>query len=179
MSIRLATTDDAAAIAGIYEPFVTGSRITFEEEAPDLAEMARRIAGTPAGLYPWLVAEQGGTVVGFASSSALRVRPAYRWTVETGLYLAPEAQGQGLGRALLERMVGLLERQGFVSTVGAIALPNPSSVALHMALGFTPAGLYRGTGFKQGEWVDVSLWQKDLAPRSNEPVEPRPFAEIA
>ena len=179
MSVRFATTDDAAAIAAIYEPFVTGSRITFEEEAPDVSEMERRIAGVPAGLYPWLVAEKGGAIVGFASSSALRVRPAYRWTVETGLYLAPEAQGHGLGRALLERMIYLLDRQRFVSAIGAIALPNPSSIALHMALGFTPAGLYRGTGFKHGEWVDVSLWQKDLAPRSNAPAEPRPFADIA
>jgi phosphinothricin acetyltransferase len=179
VAIRLATTADAAAIAAIYGPYCTESRISFEETAPDAREMARRIEGEKPGYHPWFVAEEAGTILGYAASSPFRTRPAYRWSVETGLYLAPSAQGKGLGGALLERLIGLLERQGYVAVIGAIALPNPASVALHEALGFEPIGAYRGTGFKQGEWLDVGLWQRDLAPRSDQPAEPQPFAGLA
>ncbi|HEX6219194.1 MAG TPA: GNAT family N-acetyltransferase [Sphingomicrobium sp.] len=177
-AIRLATTADAAAIAAIYGPYCTDSRISFEEVAPGAAEMARRIAGDRPGFHPWFVAEEEGRVIGYAASSPFRTRPAYRWSVETGIYLAPGAQGRGVGRALLETMLETLERQGYVSVIGAIALPNPSSIALHEKLGFEQVGAYRGTGFKQGEWLDVGLWQKDLAARSAAPTEPVPFADV-
>jgi phosphinothricin acetyltransferase len=137
--------------------------------------MARRIAGDHPGFHPWLVAEHEGGILGFASSSPFRSRRAYRWSVEIGIYLAAEAAGRGLGRQLLGSLLGLLERQGYVAAIGAIALPNEPSVRLHQALGFVPAGTYRGTGFKMGTWIDVGLWQKDLAPRSREPAEPLPF----
>ena len=179
IAIRLATTADAAAIAAIYGPYCTESRISFEETAPDAEEMARRIAGDKPGYHPWLVAEEDGVILGYAASSPFRTRPAYRWSVETGLYLAPAAQGRGIGRALLERLVELLELQGYVAVIGAIALPNPASVALHEKLGFDRVGAYRGTGFKQGEWLDVGLWQKDLAPRSATQAEPLPFTGLA
>lgn len=173
--IRLACEADAAGIAEVYRPYVDGSRISFEEQAPDSAEMARRIVGDRPGFYPWLAADEGGRILGFASSSPFRTRPAYRWSVETGIYLAPDAGGRGLGKALLSALTGLLERQGYIAAIGAIALPNEPSVRLHEALGFTHAGTYRGTGFKLGTWIDVGLWQKDLAPRSNAPAEPLPF----
>jgi L-amino acid N-acyltransferase YncA len=177
--IRLATPADAEAIAAIYGPYCTDSRISFEEVAPDSAEMARRIEGEWPGYHPWFVAEEDGTILGYAASSPFRTRPAYRWSVETGIYLAPGAQGRGLGRALLETMLGALERQGYVSVIGAIALPNPASLALHEWLGFDKVGVYRGTGFKHGQWLDVGLWQKDLRERSENPAEPRPFAGLA
>ena len=173
-SIRLASVDDAAGIGAIYRPYVEDSRISFEEEAPDAAEMARRIESE---LYPWLVAEEDGRLLGYAASSAFRTRRAYRWSVETGVYLAADAQGRGIGRELLGGLLELLERQGFVAAIGAIALPNPASVRLHERLGFVYAGAYRGTGFKMGEWLDVGLWQKDLAPRTAPPAEPIPFAQ--
>ena len=173
--IRLANEEDAAGIAQVYRPYVEGSRISFEERPPDAAEMARRIVGDRPGLYPWLVAEEGGRILGFATSSPFRTRPAYRWSVETGIYLAADACGRGLGKGLLSALTGLLERQGYVTAIGAIALPNDPSVRLHEALGFTPAGTYRGTGHKLGEWIDVGLWQKDLAPRTASPAEPLPF----
>ena len=173
--IRLANEADAAGIAEVYRPYVEDSRISFEEQAPDAAEMARRIAGDRPGLYPWLVADEGGRVLGFASSSPFRTRPAYRWSVETGIYVAPDNCGRGLGKRLLSALTDLLERQGYVAAIGAIALPNDPSVRLHEALGFEPAGIYRGTGFKMGTWIDVGLWQKDLAPRTTSPAEPQPF----
>jgi len=109
----------------------------------------------------------------------MRDRAAYRWSVETGLYLIRDAQGRGLGRRLLSAHLDLLERQGFVTIVAGIALPNEASVALHETLGFTLSGIERGVGFKHGRWVDVGRWQKDLAPRTAVPAEPLSAAEIS
>ena len=177
--IRLATPADAAAIAGIYAPYVTDTPVSFEEEPPGAEDMARRMAGDGSGLHPWLVAEAEGRVVGFASSSPFRTRPAYRWTVETGVYLDPQAQGRGLGRALMEQMLELLTRQGFTTVVAGITLPNQPSVALHEKLGFVPTATYRDTGFKLGEWRTVQVFARDLAPRSTPPAEIRPFADVS
>jgi L-amino acid N-acyltransferase YncA len=175
--IRLATAEDAAAIAAIYAPYVTDTFVSFEEDAPGPEEMAKRIAGSIPGIYPWLVAEVDGQVVGYASSSPFRTRPAYRWTVETGVYLAPEAQGRGFGRALLERMLSLLTAQGFTCVTAGITLPNAASVALHEKLGLTTCATYRDTGFKLGEWRTVHSFSRDLAPRLNPPMEIRLFAD--
>lgn len=177
--IRLASEADAAAFAAIYRPYVTGSAVSFEEVAPDASEMALRIAGDGRGLHPWLAAELDGRVVGFASSSPFRNRPAYRWTVETGVYLLPEAIGRGLGRRLMAQMLVLLTRQGFTIAVAGITLPNPASVALHEKLGFAPCATYRETGFKLGEWRTVQAFARDLAPRLSPPPELRRFSDGA
>jgi len=174
--IRLAVEGDAARIAAIYRHYVEHTRISFEEAAPDAAEMARRLRGDRPGHHPWFVAEDGDRLLGYAASSPFRTRPAYRWTVETGVYLATDAVGKGIGRELLSTLLGVLERQGYVAAIGAIALPNDASVALHEKLGFTYAGTYRGVGFKFGEWLDVGLWEKELAAREPQPKEPVPFA---
>lgn len=167
MGIRLAKDTDAAAIAAIYRPYVEGSRISFEETAPDATEMARRMASP---IHPWLVIEVGGQVTGYASTSPMRDRAAYRWSVETGIYVAPEMQGRGLGKRLLEAHIETLKRQGFVTIIAGIALPNDASVALHEKLGFALSGIERGVGYKLGQWVDVGRWQRDLAPRPAEPI---------
>lgn len=176
-AMRLASAADAAAIAAIYRPYVEQTRISFEEEAPDAAEMERRIRGDMPGYHPWLVAEDGGLLVGYATSSPFRGRRAYRWTVETGIYVARQAVGRGIGRQLLGQLLDLLERQGYVAVIGAIALPNDASVALHERLGFSRTGTYRQVGFKMGEWLDVGLWQRELAARTSAPQEPRKFDE--
>lgn len=176
--VRLARTAEAAAIAELYRPYVEQSRISFEEEAPNADEMERRIEGERPGFHPWLVAEDERGLLGFASSGPFRSRRAYRWSVETGIYLAAHAQGRGIGRGLLNALTQLLERQKYVAAIGAIALPNAPSVRLHEALGFVAAGTYRATGFKMGEWIDVGLWQKDLAPREPAPAEPLGFEEL-
>jgi L-amino acid N-acyltransferase YncA len=173
--IRLAGEGDASAIAAIYRPYVIGSRFSFEETAPETREIADRMSHP---LYPWLVAEEEGCVVGYASTSPMRNRAAYRWSVESGIYLTPSAQGRGIGRRLLGEHLALLQRQSFVTVIAGIALPNDPSVALHEKLGFTLSGIERGVGFKLGEWVDVGRWQKDLAPRDSEPAEPRPFEPL-
>jgi L-amino acid N-acyltransferase YncA len=170
--IRLASEADAAAIAAIYRPYVEESRISFEEEAPDAAEVAQRMTSP---IHPWLVAEEHDRVLGYASTSPMRDRRAYRWSVETGIYLDRAAQGQGIGRQLLSAHLELLARQGFVTVIAGIALPNEPSVALHEKLGFTLSGIERGVGFKLGEWIDVGRWQKDLASRIAASAEPRQY----
>ncbi len=173
--VRLARTADAVAIAELYRPYVENSRISFEEHAPDAAEMERRLVGHKPGFHPWLVAEEDRRLLGYASSAPFRTRRAYRWSVETSIYLSGDAQGRGLGRLLLAALTELLERQRYVAAIGAIALPNEPSVRLHETLGFVTAGTYRATGFKYGEWIDVGLWQKDLAARDSAPAEPIGF----
>ena len=138
-------------------------------------EIVRRM-GNP--IHPWLVAEEDGQVLGYASTSPMRGRRAYRWSVETGIYLDAAAQGRGIGRQLLAAHLDLLEQQGFVTAMAGIALPNDASVALHEKLGFKLSGIERGVGFKFGEWVDVGRWQRDLAARTAEPSEPLTSAAV-
>ena len=173
VKIRRATADDAAAIASIYAPYVRGSAVSFEMEAPDEAEMRSRIAAV-GDLYPWLVAcDEDGSVRGYAYACAFRTRPAYRFTVETTVYVSEDAQRRGLGLRLYEILLPILEAQGFAQAVAAITLPNPGSVALHERFGFRQSGTYEKVGFKLGEWLSVGLWQRPLAPQSACPEEPR------
>lgn len=174
---RVAQPADAAAIAAVYAPYVTDGFVSFETEPPDEGEMRRRIEAGGA-LHPWLVVEVDGRVTGYASASPFRPRAAYRYAVETSVYLDPAHIGRGLGRPLYARLLALLERQGFAHAIGAISLPNEGSVRLHEALGFTRAGVYRQVGWKCGRWVDVGLWQRALAPATVPPTEPRPFAQV-
>jgi phosphinothricin acetyltransferase len=174
--VRLAGPADAAGIAAIYRPYVEGTHISFEEVAPGADEIARRMA-SPA--HPWLVAEEDGRIIGYASTSPMRDRPAYRWSVETGLYVEQAQHGRGIGRQLLEAHLDLLRRQGFVTAIAGIALPNDASVALHEKLGFTLSGIERGVGFKLGQWINVGRWQRDLAPRSAEPRGPLGAADVS
>ena len=173
--IRPAGASDAADIAAIYRPYVEGHHFTFEEFAPDEDEIAERMANP---IHPWLVAEENGRVLGYASTAPMRNRAAYRWSIETGIYLSPDAHGRGTGTELLSAHVDLLKRQGFVTAIAGIALPNEASVALHEKLGFTLSGIERGVGFKLGKWIDVGRWQRDLAGRSSAPSEPLTWASL-
>jgi phosphinothricin acetyltransferase len=181
IAIRAATPDDAATIAAIYAPYVLAGTVSFESEAPDAGQMRQRIAASD-GLYPWLVAAPGAgddaAVGGYAYASRFRDRPAYRYVVETSVYLSGSVQGQGVGRLLYEALVDTLRAQGFTQAIGVIALPNDKSITLHEAVGFRRAGLYREIGYKQGQWIDVGFWQCKLNDSSARPIEPRRFAEL-
>ena len=157
--MRFATPADATAIAAVYAPYVLGSVATFETEPPTVAVMGERMA---SGL-PWLVAVDGGDVVGFAYASPHHERPAYRWTVDVTVYLADAACGRGLGRALYGRLLPDLASRGLVTALARITVPNTASVALHEAMGFRPAGVLPQVGFKLGAWHDVGLWALRLA----------------
>ncbi len=176
--IRLAAPDDAAAVAALYAPFVTDSIVSFENFPPDEDEMRGRIE-SGGELYPWLTDwDEKNRLMGFAYASPFRPRHAYRFTVETSVYLAPYAQGRGLGRQLYDRLLPLLEAQGFTQAIAAISLANDASVALHEKCGFVAAGEYRNVGFKLGGWRSVGLWQRALAPLSDTPEEPKPFRAL-
>lgn len=171
VSIRPVRASDAAAIAAIYAPYVTDSVISFELEAPGAETIGARIESVSSA-YPWIVAERDGQVVGYAYGGLYRERAAYRWTVETTVYVDAALPRQGIGRALYAKLLEELSRRGFVTALGVIALPNAPSVALHETLGFVHAGTQVGLGYKFGGWHDIGVWQRDLAPRLATPAEP-------
>jgi len=171
MTIRFAGLEDAAAIAGLYAPFVEGSAVSLEDAPPTVEDMAARIAGG-GELYPWLVIEDESGIAGFASASRFRPRQGYRFTVETSVYVASHRHGTGLGRALYGALIDLLVRQGFMQAIAAITLPNEASARLHRAMGFDRCGTYGQVGWKLGRWWDVSLWQRPLAAQESPPMEP-------
>ncbi len=160
--VRPATVADAAAIADIYNHYVRETVVTFEEEAVDADEMARRIGEGLAESLPWLAAGVDGVVVGFAFASKWKGRCAYRFSVEVTVYLAPDQGGRGLGSRIYEHLLPLLKEQGIRTALGGIALPNDASVALHEKFGFEKVAHFRGVGFKQERWVDVGYWQRTL-----------------
>jgi L-amino acid N-acyltransferase YncA len=172
--MRFATSADAQVIAAIYTPHILGSIISFEETAPDPAEIARRMLAAK-DRYPWLVAEMDGAVAAFAYAARFRERAAYRFTVETSVYVAGDKQRQGIGRALYMVLLRTLEAQGYTQAIGAITLPNEMSIEMHEAVGFRRAGVYRGVGWKDGAWRDVGFWQRDLAIAEEPPEEPKPL----
>ncbi|MGV3721086.1 MAG: GNAT family N-acetyltransferase, partial [Actinomycetota bacterium] len=132
---RAATGDDAAQIAAIYAPFVRDSHTSFETDAPDEAEVRRRIADTQR-THPWLVCARGDEVLGYAYATPYRARAAYQWCVESTVYVKEGVRRSGVGRALYRALFQVLEQQGFQMAYAAIALPNPGSAAMHEALGF-------------------------------------------
>lgn len=174
VNIRPVRRDDAAAIAGIYAHYVRDSVITFELDPPDAGEIAARIDAI-LPLYPFLVAQQAGSVLGYAYAGRLYERAAYRWTAETTVYVAQNRHRRGIGQLLYDALIAALTAQGFQSVVGKITLPNLASVALHERLGFRQAGLLAQVGHKQGAWHDVGIYQLQLGSRPDRPEEPRPF----
>jgi phosphinothricin acetyltransferase len=168
---RLATAEDAPAIAAIYAPYVRESIVSFETEPPDPAEIAARIERI-GRQYPWLVACSDDRAVGYAYACENRSRSAYRWSVDAAVYLDASAQRQGTGSALYRRLFALLRAQGYVNAFAGISLPNAASVALHEAMGFAPIGVHRDVGYKLGAWRDVGWWQLALCEPPRRPVEP-------
>lgn len=175
---RVADADaDASAIADIYAPYVCETFVSFETEAPDVAEMTQRI-GRIGKHYPWLAASADGEVIGYAYACENRSRLAYRWSVDVAVYLRASAQRAGTGRGLYRRLLSLLRTQGFVNAFAGISLPNSASVGLHEAMGFTLIGVYRNVGYKRGGWRDVGWWQLALQTPPANPGEPLAFEDI-
>ena len=152
-----------AAVRNIYAHYVLRSLATFEETPPTLEEMlVRRRASVELGL-PYLVAEAGGEIVGFAYAAAYRPRPAYRFTIEDSVYVADGRRGRGIGSALLAELIACCERgpwRQMLAVVGDSA--NAGSIALHQRFGFELMGILRSVGFKSGRWVDTPILQRAL-----------------
>ena len=162
--VRPAGLPDLEAIGAIYAHEVLHGTATFELEPPDRPELERRFrAVTEAAGLPWLVAERWGRVIGYAYAGPYRPRPAYRFTAETTVYVMPEAQGGGIGTALLERLVRSARAAGtrqLVAIIGDSA--NLASIRLHARCGFRTVGTLRDVGHKFERWLDTVLMQRDL-----------------
>jgi L-amino acid N-acyltransferase YncA len=159
MNIRSATSDDAEQIAEIYNHYVATSHATFELEAVDADEMARRVAETVGQGYPFLVADSDGTIGGYAYGRPFRPRPGYRHAVEVAVYVHPECQGKGIANGLYAELLPQLFNNGAHSMIATIALPNNASVRLHEKFSFVKSGHFREVGRKFDRWVDVGYWQ--------------------
>lgn len=158
VTVRPALLADAEPIGRIYNRYVEESTVTFEEQAVSTAEIARRIAEVTTG-FPWLVAEADGVIAGYAYARPWQTRSAYRFTVESTVYLAHESTGRGIGSELYASLLADLRTRGLHCAVGGIALPNDASVALHEKLGFEKIAHFKEVGWKFGQWVDVGYWQ--------------------
>lgn len=156
--IRPAHPRDAAAIAAIYNHFVTTTTISFEEAPVSEQEMAQRITSVTATL-PWLVFEEHNVFMGYAYATPWRVRSAYRYSVESTVYVSVDHPKKGIGAALYTALIQALRSQGLHSVIGGITQPNAASVALHEKLGFVKAAHFTEVGFKFGRWVDVGYWE--------------------
>jgi phosphinothricin acetyltransferase len=160
--IRPAQEADAPAIAALYNPYITDTSVSFEEQPVTAAVMQGRLADVAAAGLPWLVAEVDGEVAGYAYASLWKPRAAYRFSVETSVYLRRDAGGRGLGTQLYTALFELLAARGVHAVIGGIALPNEASVALHEKFGLRKVAHFEQVGFKFGRWVDVGYWQKLL-----------------
>jgi phosphinothricin acetyltransferase len=159
VTIRPARPEDAEGLAGVYNHYIEHSIATFEEQPVSRDEIWRRIEEVRAASLPWLVAEQRGAVVGYAYATGWRRRPAYRYSVEVTVYVAPEESGRGIGSRLYEVLLDELRVAGLHSAIGGISLPNDASVALHEKLGFEKVAHFEEVGFKFDRWIDVGYWQ--------------------
>ncbi len=164
MNIRPATPADIPAIARIYGESVINGTASFELEPPDEAEMARRMSELTGKDFPYLAADDGGELAGYAYAALYRTRPAYRFTVEDSVYIAPERQRGGVGRALLAALIEACETRGFRQMIAVIgdSPRQAASVGLHKALGFQHVGILQDVGFKHGHWCDTLLMQRAL-----------------
>ena len=161
--IRPAIAADLPAITAIYREAVLHGTATFELDPPDLAEMTRRFEEITSAGFPYLVALLDGRVVGYSYASLYRTRPAYRFTVENAIYLAPDSHRRGVGSRLLERLIAACEALGFRQIIAVIGdSANAGSIGVHTKAGFQMIGLHPDVGFKFGRWLDIVMMQRAI-----------------
>ncbi len=157
----MACADDAAAIRDIYSYYVTDTSITFEIDVPSVDEMRERIIDY-SKQFPWLVLEREGEIVAYAYATPFKTRAAYRWSVESSIYVHRDHCGNGTGKKLYLELFAHLKTIGVLNIIGGITLPNEASVGIHEKLGFKFVGRFPEVGFKQGKWWDVGYYQLTL-----------------
>lgn len=169
-TVRPATETDIPAIAAIYRPAVMTGTASFELEPPDDAEMLRRMRTLVEGGYPYLVAEVEGHVLGYAYAGPYRPRPAYRFSVENSIYVAPDAQGTGVGRTLLQALIDICAGDGYRQMIAVIGdSAQSASIRLHRSAGFRFSGTIHAVGYKHGRWLDSVIMQRALGPGESTP----------
>ena len=173
MTIRFATPDDSPALLKIYGQYIE-TPVTFEYALPTAQEFAYRIAAI-SQCYPYLVCEENNEITGYAYACRHLERAAYQWNAELSVYLAPAVTSRGLGKKFCRILIEILELQGVRTVYGGVVVPNAKSEALHKALGFEAAGVYRNMGYKCGKWHDVIWFAKQIAPYD---VDPQPITPV-
>jgi phosphinothricin acetyltransferase len=176
-SVRVAEPVDARPCRELYAPFVADTAVSFEGDPPDVPEMRERIRETLEA-HPWLVCEHEGRVVGFANAHPFRGAGAYRWSVESSVYVDEAVRRRGVARGLYGSLFAVLARQGFVNAYAVTSLPNPASVGLHRATGFEPVGDAGAVGYKRGAWHDLRWWHRRLRPLPDDPDPPTALPEL-
>ena len=174
LRLRAARPEDAAALLEIYAPIVRETAISFEHAPPSEAELAAKVREV-SPTHPWIVAERGGALLGYAYATRFRGRAAYDWSCESSVYVATGARRQGLGLRLGAALVEALEAQGFRTVVAGIALPNEASRELHRRLGYRAVGTFAAVGFKLGRFHDVEFWERRLGAGTPPEAPPAPF----
>jgi L-amino acid N-acyltransferase YncA len=160
--LRPALAADAEAMARIYNYYVVNTVVTFEEEPVSAQAIAERLAEIQQASLPWLIAEIDDAVIGYAYASKWKGRCAYRYSVETTVYLEHGREGRGIGPKLYAELLRMLQECGMHVAIGGVALPNEASVKLHEKLGFQRVATFLQVGFKQDRWIDVAYWQRVL-----------------
>lgn len=181
ISIRPAESRDLSRIAAVYAHAVTNGTASYELEPPSREEMAGRFETLAKGGFPYLVAEDGGGIAGYAYAGPFRPRRAYRFMVEDSIYLAPEAQGRGIGKLLLSRLVEECAALGFrqIAAVIGDGASNAASVKLHERAGFRHVGTLQGSGYKHGRWLDTVFMQLTVNGGTTLPPDPESLPERA
>ena len=160
--IRSVTAQDVEAVCTIYNHYIANTVVSFEEEPVSAGEMSARIGKVRDAGLPWLVAEDGDNIVGYAYAGKWQERSAYRFCALVSVYLTPAATGKGWGTRLYQELFAALRTTSIRWVLGGIALPNAASVALHEKMGMQRVGLHPGVGYKFGRWIDVGYWQGEL-----------------
>jgi L-amino acid N-acyltransferase YncA len=174
VSIRAARLSDARAVAAIYAHHVAHGTASFDTVPRSQADVAARIEQCSSRGWPFLVAESGEEVLGYAYATQFRDRPAYRSTCENSIYIHPDHLGQGVGQRLLDALVMAAVESGFRQMIAVIGGAEPASIALHARAGFVEAGRMRAVGRKFGQWLDTVYMQRSLGPGAAAPPEIEP-----
>ena len=177
-TIRVAREEDAAQLLAIYEPYVRGTVITFEYDVPSVEEFAGRIRNT-LRKYPYLVAESGGMIAGYAYASAFKSRAAYDWAVETSIYIRMDIRGRGVGGRLYRALEEELGRMNVLNLNACIAYPNPESVGFHEKFGYRLVGQFNQCGYKLDRWHDMVWMEKFLGAHDVPPKAVVPFSQLS
>lgn len=176
MRIRLAEEKDALALLAVYNQYID-TTVTFEYELPTEEEFKRRIREVIA-VYPYLVCEEDGKIVGYAYAHRSWERAAFQWDAELSIYLDKNVRSKGLGKKMYQMLIDILKMQGVKNVYGSVTSPNSRSERLHKSLGFQYLGAYHNTGFKCGRWCDLMWYEKQIGEYEGEPKPVRAIGTI-
>lgn len=176
--LRPAARQDAGRMLAVYAPYVERTTASWEYEVPSRPEFARRVEEHQAAGFPWLVAEAGGAVLGYAYAGRFGARRGYDWDAEVSIYLSPDAHRRHVGKALYGALLALLYRQGYHNCYALVTHPNEASALFHKAMGFRELARLPGAGYKAGTWLDLSYFWTPLAPAVPQPTPPVPFQAL-